>query len=186
MPAAADESDCRGPLPRVESKGWRPRVGALLAVASFAVLFSGWSGSAWAATKPTTSPPSRSVVVPSGWNSYTYGKAKISVPSGWAVYRETNCGYSPQGWLTLGFPKILASCQALAVSRNDVFVTSLAGSNPNRAIPLGSKTAIVNGVRVYIAPRSHDSAEWVVPTLDVLIDATGPASNAVLHTLRSA
>ena len=130
-------------------------------------------------TSTTTSPPLPSsttvptAVTPSGWKTYTYAGATISVPATWTVLSDRGCVvHSASGVLALGTPRSLANCP---VGVDTVVVSPL---------PRGDTQALtvcpavrVNGLAVHILPctqdRSRSIVEYLVPALGVQAVGTG-------------
>jgi hypothetical protein len=126
------------------------------------------------------------VPVPAGWKTYTFGAAAISVPSTWAVERNTNCPDGQAvGTLLLGIPKALENCPALPASLTYVTVSTPSTTSGSSTSP-GEKPTIVNGVPVYPGFGSPSSIEWFVPALGVQIYGAGAGVEAVLNTLHRA
>jgi hypothetical protein len=149
-------------------------------------------------TSSVGTPPSSTVAVPRGWKTYTYGKAKISVPGDWAVVTKWLCpGLSSTDTLYLGLPKGLAFCPAFVGPGDSIVVT---------ALPIGtaeqSQCRIkMNGLRVYLGPCTSSNPIGVVfydiPSLGIRAEGmggirqhvaagSGPGTvvGQVLHTLR--
>lgn len=150
-------------------------------------------GSTTTATSPTTT-----VSIPSGWKTYTYGKAAVAVPSDWTVVTSYVCP-EPKGpgTLFLGPSKNPGEvCPAYSFSVNSVTITP-APLHPGDACTRLSK---VNGLVVYVIPCATNAVGitfWTVASLGVQVAATqaggtivGTQSSTVvgrvLHTLHKA
>lgn len=151
-------------------------------------------------TDPKTGPgvtgihPSSSVL--QGWKTYTYGKARISVPRDWAVKHNSNCpDRAAPGTLILGSPNRPSQCNGPSV-----YTVSLS-SLPADADPfLNCPTITINGLPAKIGPCATSDASGVViywiPALgvvaygtgtqygDVTGTGTGTVVGRILHTLR--
>jgi hypothetical protein len=166
---------------------WKLAVLALIALGTAAC------GSAATSVATTTTPPAS---IPIGWNTYAYGKAKISVPSSWTLDSAQGCANSEApGVLALGAPKSLANCP---VGANSIVVSSLP-SGDGRAISL-CPAITVNGLSVRVLPctdsRDRGIVQYLIPALGIEAVGTGvrgedvagtAADNVVgqaLHTLR--
>jgi hypothetical protein len=136
------------------------------------------------------------VSVPTGWKTFTYGKAKISVPPSWTVVTHDGCANSSApGVLALGAPSSLANCP---MGANSIVVSSLSQGD-QQAISL-CPTIRVNGLTVHVLPCSTSNApgivQYLIPALGIEAVGTGtngePVSGTgtdsvvgqVLHTLR--
>ena len=149
-----------------------------------------------ASTGTTTVPATTPVPVPSGWHSYRFARATISVPPGWVVDTDHGCGDpSATGVLALGDPTSLADCP---VDADSVEVSALTPAE-ERAVSL-CPTITVNGLAATILPcrtgKPTDIVEYLVPALGVEAVGSGtPGADVggtgtqtvvgqVLHTLR--
>jgi hypothetical protein len=122
----------------------------------------------------------RAVSIPKGWNSYTYGEVKISVPKSWAVKHNTNCpNTSAPGVLLLGFPKVLENCPEYQYSTSVVAVYDSVGTITQTGNPIK-----VNGLTVDVSFGSPKQLEWTVPSLGLQVTASGSEGERILHTLR--
>jgi hypothetical protein len=142
----------------------------------------------------TTTPPTASI--PSGWKTYAYGTAKISVPPSWILVSSRGCAESSApGVLALGAPRSLANCP---VGGNSIVVSSLP-SGDAKAMSL-CPAITVNGLRVHVLPCTSSNArgivQYLVPALGIEAvgagaageDVTGPGTDGIvgqaLRTLR--
>ena len=131
---------------------------------------------------------------PSGWPTYTYRAAAISVPSSWAVRRDQNCpDQSAEGTLELGLPQVSSTCTALVVPTAGVTVSAL---TPGTAYASCSRFDI-NGLRAFVADcqtrQSDGVTSWAFPSLGVEVTGSGAVSarstalvSLILHTVRRA
>jgi hypothetical protein len=135
-----------------------------------------------AAVLPTTHPSSvRMVSVPRGWKTYTYGKVAISVPADWAVKHNSACpNTTAPGILLLGSSP--TSCVDYHYSPTSVAITIAQASAENG----DTNPIMVNGMAVYVQFGSPSRIIWVVPALDVVVAASAPDANRILHTIRKA
>jgi hypothetical protein len=131
-------------------------------------------------TTTTTTAPAASV--PIGWKTYTYGKAKISVPASWTVVSSKGCteGSAP-GVLALGAPRSLADCP---VGANSIVVSYLP---PGDAQAMSLCPAIkVNGLSVHVLPCTHSTkrgiVQYLVPALGIEAVGTGTSGEDVART----
>ena len=150
------------------------------------------------ASSGSTSPRS-TVAVPHGWKTYTYDKARISIPSDWAVVTDYFCaGSTSVGTLYLGPPKgpPYASCPSDFRQGDSVTITPL----PAGTVDQSQCSIKMNGLRVHFGPCDSSNAAGVifydVPTLGVRAEGmggrsenvTGPGTGTVvgqvLHTIR--
>ena len=148
-------------------------------------------------TSSVGSPPNSSVAIPGGWKTYTYGKAKISVPSDWVVVTNYLCPDTvAPGALYLGPSKNLGEVCPQTPSVDTVTVTPLPAGAANQS----QCTIKMNGLRVYLGPCSSSNPIGVVfydiPSLGISAEGmgtssqnvtgsgTGTAVGQVLHTLR--
>ncbi len=153
--------------------------GLLVGLTSLALAISTCGGGS-----PTTSTGSTlpRVSVPQGWKTYTYGKAAISVPSGWEVKHDTNCpNTSAPGALLLGYPKVLEHCPEYSVASYVAVIDIPAGSVSESA---PQKATLVNGVPVFVGFASPSTIEGTAPSLGFEIMGTGSDASRILHTLR--
>jgi len=146
-------------------------------------------------------PPSSTVAVPSGWKTYAYGKAKISVPSNWAAVSDYTCPdtVSP-GVLYLG-PSKNPGDSCPAYPRIDTVTVT-----PLQPLPAGASypslcSLKMNGLVVFVEPCTSSNPGGIViysiPSLGVRAEGTGTSSEnvtgsgtgtvvgRVLHTLRA-
>jgi hypothetical protein len=175
--------------------GIRPASLLIAAILLIAVIL----GAACSLTTTTTG-TSATHLVPRGWKTYTYGRARISVPNDWAVVTNYNCpGSHPLGVLYLGPPQDPSASCPFSGSQNSVTVTSIA-SGATYQSPLCSQIR-VNGVRVFVGPCGSSNPGGLViywvPALGVEAigmgiiseNVTGPGTGTivgqVLHTLRA-
>jgi len=142
-----------------------------------------------------------SVSIPHGWRSYSFERARISVPSSWAVrHNDGNCpDRSAPGTLVLGPPKRPALCSSGMANANTVSLSVLPANDP---LVTSCPKSKVNGLVVIVAPcGSSDPAGivlYLIPALRVQAegtgtsdeDVTGPGAGTivgrVLHTIRPA
>jgi hypothetical protein len=167
---------------------WKFAAVALIALGASAC------GSTTTTVATTTTPPTASI--PSGWKTYAYGKAKISVPPSWILVSSQGCAESSApGVLALGAPRSLANCP---VGGNSIVVSSLP-SGDAKAMSL-CPAITVNGLRVHVLPCTGSNprgiVQYLVPALGIEAvgagaageDVTGPGADSivgqVLHTLR--
>ncbi len=158
------------------------------------VLLGAWSPTFASAAQRTSHP----VSVPRGWKTYTYGKARISVPGTWAVEHEDDCPVrSAPGTLSLGIPAAPSVCAALLGAADTVRLVPLSAPNPFVSL---CPTIRVHGLSVKVGPCGSSNAAGVViywvPALGVQAEGTGSADEnvtgpatgtvvgRVLHTLR--
>jgi hypothetical protein len=163
------------------------------------VVLSSCTSTPSASTGRTTQ--STTVWIPAGWKSYTYGRARISVPRTWVVMNDYACPEgSPQGVLFLGPPNgAAASCPPNNGFWNSVTIESMP--------PVSDLTATVcppfrmNHLVVYVGPCGTSNPAgitlWTIPTLGIQAEGIGtPNENVteinrgavvdrILHTLRS-
>src|ERR1022692_825103 len=91
--------------------------------------------------------PSSTLAVPTGWKTYAYGKAAISVPSDWVV-TGNGCGVgTAPGTLLLGLPKVLPSCPMDQNGQNEVTLDS-----PSSPVTSSEASTVVNGLQAYPIP----------------------------------
>lgn len=155
-------------------------IGLLVGLASLALATSACGG---VSTTTSTGSTLRSVSIPQGWKTYTYGKAAISVPSSWEVKHGTNCpNTNAPGALLLGFPKVLEHCPEYS-DVSYVAVIDIPAGSPSGSAP--QKPTMVNGVPVFVGFGSPSTIEWTAPSLGVELIGTGSDANRILHTLRS-
>lgn len=166
---------------------WRFAFLAFIAVVASAC------GSTVATTTTSTAP---SVSIPIGWKTYSYGKAKISVPPSWTIASQGGCANgSAAGVLALGAPKSLRNCPEGA---NSIVVSGLSSGD---AQGLSLCPAVrMNELTVHILPCGASSdrgiVQYLVPSLGIEAVGTGSSSENVtgtgtntvvgraLHTLR--
>jgi hypothetical protein len=147
-------------------------------------------------TSPVGTPPS-STVVPPGWKTYTYGNARISVPSNWVVVTDYTCPDTvAPGVLYLGPSRNPGEVCPFTPSIDTVTVTPLPAGTPDQPqCPIQ-----MNGLRVYLGPCSSSNPIAVVfyniPSLGIRAEGmgtnsqnvtgsgTGTVVGQVLHTLR--
>jgi hypothetical protein len=123
----------------------------------------------------------RMVTVPKGWKTYTYGKAAISVPGDWAVTYNSACpNTTAAGILLLGSSTV--GCVVYHYSPTSVAVTKIQASAENAL----TNPTMVNGTVVYVQFGSPSRIVWVIPALDVVVAASAPDANRILHTIRRA
>ena len=165
---------------RVQPRTCRAK-GLSVTLAALALLGAACSRSTTAPSTTTT------VLVPSGWKTYIYGKAAIAVPRSWAVKHDTNCPNAPApGTLLLGLPPVLSFCAAFQYPTSVVTVSKVSTEASTTSIPARAKPVTINGIPVYLGFSSPTTLQWTVPSLDVQITGTGPDSNRVMHTLHKA
>jgi hypothetical protein len=143
---------------------------------------------------PSVSIPS--VSIPSGWKTYVFDKAEVSVPRNWTLVSTTGCiTRAAPGVLALGAPRSLANCPS---GVNSIVVSSLP-SGDAQALSL-CPPITVNGYSVHVLPCKNDShkgiVQYLVPALGIEAvgtgasgeDVAGTGTNSivgrVLHTLR--
>ncbi len=181
FPSSAAPVDDRVPIPRYP--GWL--LGLLLAVA-LPLLVTACGGSS--ATIPTTSTGS----IPLGWNTLDYGKVKISVPRSWSVFRNAVCPSSTAAnALYLGAPNGNCPYVPGQVTPTNSVIVSLVASPISYTSGTCPPSVKIDGlVAVVVGPCATNAAagviEWWVSSVGVLIDARGPVTDRVLHTLRRA
>ena len=184
-------------------------VGASLLTVVAVVIGAGLAGtgcSGPASTGQTTVATTEPVQVPTGWSTYVYGKAAISVPATWSVVLDANCPAPTQaGTLFLGShrdPGLF--CPAARSSGPTVTVTNLGmpGLQTGPAQPDDCNPITVNRLRVLVGPceRTRNTGgltTWTIPALGSQAVATTSDSGAVgtspgtvvdrvLHTIRRA
>ncbi len=169
---------------RVEEVWSSPRGPWLIMLAAVGSLaLAACSGSAVSGQVPTSAPVHR-VRAPVGWSSYSYGDAEVSVPGTWVVRRSSNCpDAQAPGTLLLGVPKVIYHCPEVPGSASYVVITSSDRSSSSSQLRAPGPLTI-NGVSVDVGFSSPLALEWDAPSLDVQIEATGPLSTRILHTLR--
>jgi hypothetical protein len=119
--------------------------------------------------------------IPTGWKSYTYGDATISVPKGWTVEHNTNCPVTTaSGALLLGYPKVLENCADFSPSLGLVALYRPSSTTEGT----GAGAISVNGVQIYVLRASALYTVWSAPSLGIELTGEGPESNRILHTLR--
>jgi hypothetical protein len=136
--------------------------------------------------------------IPPSWKSYTYGKARISVPSNWVVQHNSGCPVqSAAGTLNLGSPKVpFPSCPTPFRNGNTVSLSPLTASDRYSSLCSAIR---VHGLRAYVGPCGTSNAAGIViywvPVLRVQavgtgtesVNVTGPGMGTVvgrvLHTL---
>jgi hypothetical protein len=145
-------------------------------------------------------PPSSTVAIPHGWKTYTYGKAKISVPSNWAVVTDYTCPDTvASGVLYLGPGNHPGASCSPSARIDSVTVTPLQPLPAGATYP-SSCSVKMNGLRVYVGPCTSSNPGGIViywiPALGVQAygmgtntenvtgPGTGTAVGRVLHTLR--
>jgi hypothetical protein len=116
------------------------------------------------------------VPVPHQWRTYTYHKAQISIPRGWAGVTNYLCaGSASVGMLYLGRPKgpPYASCPSDVGQGDSVTITSL----PADTVDQPQCSFTMNGLRVHYGPCSSSNAAGVIfydiPTLGIRAEGTG-------------
>jgi hypothetical protein len=139
-----------------------------------------------------------SAVVPTGWKSYTYGIARISVPRNWMVIRTGNClPRSAPGMLVLGGSTRPSACGAEGSNANIVSLMAL--PSPDWLLTTCPKIKI-NHLRVTVGPCTSSNVGGVVlyliPALGIQAEGIGTAAEnvrgpgtgtivgRVLHTIR--
>jgi len=142
-------------------------------------------------TSTTVSKSSHPISTPQGWRTYTYGKARISVPSEWAVERNAVCPInSAPGTLSLGNPKRYSGCPDAHSDDNRVILSSV--EHFSSAHFSSQCPAIrVNGLRAYVGPCESSDADghvsYWIPSLGLTAIGVGAdmtVVSRVLHTLR--
>ncbi len=144
-------------------------------------------------TTSSVVPPSSTVPVPRGWKTYTYGKAKISVPRNWAVVTDYTCPDTvAPGVLYLGPSRNPGEVCPFTRNIDTVTVTPLPAGTSDQ-----SQCIIkMNGLRVYLGPCGSSNpiglAFYDIPSLGIRAKGggsngqTGPGTvvHKVLQTLR--
>jgi len=139
------------------------------------------------------------VTIPHGWKTYTYDKARISIPSDWAVVTNYLCaGSTSVGTLYLGPPKEppYAFCPAYFGLGDSVTITPLPAGTADQS----QCSFKMNGLRVHFGPCDSSNAARVIfydiSTLGIRAEGmgggnqnvTGPGTGTVvgqvLHTIR--
>jgi hypothetical protein len=139
-----------------------------------------------------------SFAVPHEWKSYSYGKARISIPSDWSAVTNYICADSASvGTLYLGPPKEpYASCPSEVSLGDSVTITPL----PVGAVDQPQCSFKMNGIRVNFGPCTSSNAAGIIfydiPALGIRAEGagtkdqnvTGPGTGTVvgrvLHTIR--
>ena len=142
------------------------------------------------ATAATVNKPSpRPVVsIPTGWKTYTYGKASISVPRSWAVKRNQICpNTSAPGSLMLGFSKAGYDCTAYIYPKSWIRIETVSKLSDAGSVFTGGRPhQTVNGVPVIVGFGSPATLAWYAPSLQVELTSWGPNAARIFHTLRLA
>jgi hypothetical protein len=162
------------------------------------LVVAGVCGACSTTTTARRAPSIPTVSIPSGWKTYTYGKAAIAVPSDWTVVTSYVCPEQKgPGTLFLGPSKNPGEvCPAYSFSVNSVTITP-APLNTGDAC---TRLIKVNGLVVYVIPCATNAVGitfWTVVSLGVQVAATqaggtivGTQSSTVvgrvLHTLHKA
>lgn len=151
----------------------------------------------------STSGPAPPRSIPSGWKSYTFGEAEISVPADWTIHRTYKCiDRSAPGTLQLGRrPTDLSDCETVFRNANTVTLSSPPPASYLKR-PFFCPAMKLNGLEVDVGPcGTSDPAaivEYVAPSLgveavgtgtvkeDVTGSGAGTIVGRVLHTLRKA
>jgi hypothetical protein len=142
----------------------------------------------------------KAVGIPRGWKTHTYEKARISIPSDWAVVTNYLCaGSRSVGTLYLGPPKgpPYASCPSDVGQGESVTITPLPAGTADQS----QCSFKMNGLRVHFGPCTSSNAAGVIfydiPALGIRAEGvgsgnqnvTGPGTNTVvgqvLHTIRA-
>jgi hypothetical protein len=151
----------------------------VLAGVAVALAVAGCSATPSSAPLPHFQPP-----IPTGWKTYTYSGAAISVPPHWTVRHNNNCpDPSAPGTLLLGFPRVLASCVALPACVTSVALTTLSNSGvaPQRV----DTPTRFNDLTVYEGMDTPSCTDWEIPSLNLRVTG-GAGTVAVVRTLRRA
>jgi len=146
-------------------------------------------------TSPAPPTPTTGTSAPHGWQTFTYGRAAISVPHDWSVICPE---VKPQDALTLGSSKTSGPCPP----RNENSVTLSAILDAAALASSSCGPTRVNSLPVYVGPCSSSNPSgitvWSFPTLGVqAVGAGGPSDDVtelhsgavvdrVLYTIRRA
>lgn len=176
---------------------WTGRIRGTLVVA---LVMTGATacGQASSATENHRTVAADAFVVPKGWRTYTYGKAKISVPSTWNVIRNPACRASSSSvTLYLGSGDG-AACSPVPSQLDAILVSPLSGAT---SLETGCPSMTVNGAKVDWGPCTSSNAAgitfWQVPSLGIEAIATSTSQGSVgpdettvegrvLHSIRRA
>ena len=149
------------------------------------------AGALCSCSSTTSTSPNRHDRVSVGWQTYTYGKARISVPSNWAVEHNDTCPVeSAPGTLSLGSPKRYSGCPHSDDQTNQVILSSVPAGEPP---PSQCPTIKMNGLRVTVGPCGSSDADgaiyYYIPSLGVkavgLTPGSGTVESRVLQRLLS-
>ncbi len=159
---------------------------ALLAVVGALLSACGTSEASTSSTSTTTT-ATIAFPVPDGWTTYTFGRSTtenvaIAVPSTWSVQRDTTCptGDGP-GELILdvqgsAFCAVSHFAQGVvAVSQPDERASASKPPSDQSSVAIDGPTSEVIGNVPWTI--------WSAPSLGILINATGPYAQQVVHTL---
>ena len=144
--------------------------------------------SATAAATVSRISPRPVVPIPTGWKTYTYGKASISVPRSWTVKRNQICpNTSAPGSLMLGFSKAAYDCVALPYPKSWIRIQTMSKLSDAGSVFTGGRPhQTVNGVPVIVGFGSPATLAWYAPSLQVELTSWGANAARIFHTLRRA
>jgi hypothetical protein len=117
------------------------------------------------------------------WVAHSAYGLQISVPKSWKVGYFQNCPESAPGTLLIGTPLILMNCANYLLNKITVVYM-----DPERSEGLsnlkGDNRFVFHGLR--IESLSGGRLSWYVPSVNVVVTASGPQAQAVLKTLTRA
>ena len=141
----------------------------------------------------TATATSESGSAPTGWKTFTYGKITISVPKSWSVFHNAVCSnVTAVNELYLGAPNGGCPYESGQITpTNSVTVTLTHGpvryTTGEGCPPPGTVIGlVVDDARPCTSSNAVGTVIWWVPSAGVLIEAQGPATDRVLHTLHRA
>jgi len=159
------------------------RIGALFLVA---LVTASCTASHTSTSTSTSVPPTTSVftAVPAGWVPVAYGDAQISVPSDWIVMLSGGqyCAANPPGFVYLGPLSSDEGCEG-GVKGLPPATAELAFLNVAPASRLPSIE--LHGIRLFVVDTGPRTLTYDVPSLHVMVSATGSLRHQLMDTLRT-
>lgn len=127
-------------------------------------------------------PLTDTAATPRGWAAVAHGDAQISVPANWLVASTPQCGRRVPGYVVLG------SASTSLVVRNPR-CSQARNTAAIQVLPVGQdqtrhRSGQINGIPVLgVRPVANGYVSFLVPSLHVVVSASGPLADKVLGTL---
>jgi hypothetical protein len=136
-----------------------------------------------ALTTPLIATAGAEAVPPQGWVAHSAFGLQLSVPKLWGVAYFQNCPLRKFGTLLIGTPADQSFCAHIPADAN---IISMLPQQSGSTLSGRVRHLVVHGLGVIsystgAAPSSQ--TQWVVPSKQVVLTATGAQSSAVLRTL---